>query len=71
MSNKQGLTKRQAQTVAVIREFVQGNGYSPSYQEIADQLNVNKSSVAVILKRLETKGHIVKSPYDRSIALTD
>jgi Mn-dependent DtxR family transcriptional regulator len=32
---------------------------------------VNKSSVAVILKRLETKGHIVKSPYDRSIALTD
>jgi len=63
------LTKRQKQVLDFIANFVDDNGYSPSYEEIAHGLNL--ASLATVHKHisaLETKSY-VKRGFNRSRSL--
>lgn len=54
------LTKKQSAVLAFIREYIEDNGYAPSYREIADAFNL--SSTATIhghVQALVEKGLIV------------
>jgi repressor LexA len=56
------LTRRQRQVLDVIREFIERNGYSPSLEEIGEELGL--SSVATVHKHvshLVQKGHVRRS----------
>jgi len=60
------ITKRQRQVYDFISEFVQKNGYSPSFEEIGEGLNL--SSLATVHKHvsnLEKKGLLTRD-YNRS-----
>ena len=60
------ITKRQRQVYDFIHDFVQSNGYSPSFEEIGDGLGL--SSLATVHKHvtnLEKKG-LLKRDYNRS-----
>src|SRR3954470_23908469 len=60
------LTKRQRQVYDYIAEFVQKNGYSPSFEEIG--VGMGLSSLATVHKHisnLETKG-LLRRDYNRS-----
>ncbi len=63
------LTKRQKQVLDFLVEFTEGNGYSPSYEEIAQKLDL--ASLATVHKHvsaLEAK-HYVKRSYNQSRSL--
>ena len=60
------ITKRQRQVYDFISEFVQKNGYSPSFEEIGEGLDL--SSLATVHKHisnLEKKGLLTRD-YNRS-----
>ena len=60
------ITKRQRQVYDFLQEFIQRNGYSPSFEEIGDRLGL--SSLATVHKHisnLEKKG-LLKRDYNRS-----
>ncbi len=65
------LTKRQKQVVDFLAEFVETNGYSPSYEEIAGALSL--ASLATVHKHisaLETKNYVSRSfNQSRSLAV--
>ena len=56
---KMGLTKKQAQFLKVIKDFVASNGYSPSYEEMK-QLNDmrSKSNVHAYVYALKKRGYL-------------
>lgn len=63
------LTKRQKQVLDFISDFVEKNGYSPSYEEMADGLGL--ASLATVHKHvlaLETKQYLHRS-YNQSRSL--
>src|SRR5258706_16058776 len=63
------LTKRQKQVLDFVAGFVQENGYSPSYEEIARGLNL--ASLATVHKHiaaLDTKNYL-KRGFNRSRSL--
>jgi repressor LexA len=63
------LTKRQKQVLDFIAGFVEKNGYSPSYEELADGLGL--ASLATVHKHvlaLETKQYLTRS-YNQSRSL--
>ena len=63
------LTKRQKQVLDFLAEFIAENHYSPSFEEIAQ--NMNLSSVATVHKHLQVlqeKGYLERS-FNRSRAL--
>lgn len=63
------LTKRQKQVLDFLVEFTEGNGYSPSYEEIAQKLDL--ASLATVHKHvsaLEAK-HYLKRSYNQSRSL--
>lgn len=63
------LTRRQRQVMDFIAGFLQGNGYSPSFQEIAQGLGL--SSIATVHKHistLERKGYLRRG-YNQSRSL--
>src|SRR5262252_7675741 len=63
------LTKRQRQVYDYIAEFVQKNGYSPSFEEIGEGMGL--SSLATVHKHisnLEKKG-LLRRDYNRSRSL--
>src|SRR6516225_5026042 len=63
------LTKRQKEVVDFIAKFVDDNGYSPSYEEIAHGLNL--ASLATVHKHisaLEAKNYL-KRGFNRSRSL--
>src|SRR5689334_9791923 len=56
------LTKRQKQVLDFLAEFIENNGYSPSYEEIAAALQL--ASLATVHKHisaLETKNYVKRS----------
>src|SRR4051812_5393722 len=60
------ITKRQRQVYDFLQDFIQRNGYSPSFEEIGDGLGL--SSLATVHKHvsnLEKKG-LLKRDYNRS-----
>lgn len=66
------LTKRQKEVLDFIKKFVDKNGYSPTLEEIRDNLNL--SAVSTIHQHIETlveKGYLQKSEnYSRAIELS-
>jgi repressor LexA len=56
---KMGLTQKQAKFLAVIKDFIASNGYSPSYEEMK-QLNDmrSKSVVHGYVYRLKKRGYV-------------
>jgi repressor LexA len=63
------LTKRQKQILDYLNSFIEVNGYSPSFEEIAD--NFGYSSLATVhehLTNLERKGYLRKD-YNKSRSL--
>lgn len=56
-----GLTPRQSEALAFIRAYIAERKVSPTYQEIADALNISsKGGVARLVDALEQRGHIVR-----------
>ena len=63
------LTKRQREILSFLSEYVEGNGYAPSFEEIAAKFSY--SSLATVhehLSNLERKGYIRRS-YNESRAI--
>ena len=67
------LTRRQREIYDYLAEFIEGNGYAPSLEEIADRFGL--SSVATVhehLENLESKGAVRRDPHrSRAIELTE
>ena len=59
---KKTVTPLQSKAVDFISRFSEQNGYSPSFQEIADYLGTTPPSVDVLLQRLVRHGCISKQP---------
>lgn len=54
-----GLTKQQFAAMSFIEEFVREHGFSPSYEEIGNALNLkSKSSVTYITNSLVERGYL-------------
>ena len=68
-----GMTKRQSEALVFIRGYTAERGYSPSYQEIADALEMaSKSGVHRIAHALMDRGLIELLPGRvRSIAIKE
>ncbi len=65
------VTPRQLDILRLIRDFRSNRGYSPTMQELADQLGVSKVTVFQHIGALVEKGLIRKSRHRaRSLALT-
>jgi repressor LexA len=63
------LTKKQRQILDYVESFVDTNGYSPSYEEIAEHFGYNSlATVHEHLTNLETKGFLRKN-YNKSRSL--
>ena len=66
------VTPRQLDILRLIRDFRSNRGFSPTMQELADQLGVSKVTVFQHIEALAEKGLIRKSRHKaRSLALTD
>ena len=66
------VTPRQLDILRLIRDFRSNRGYSPTMQELADQLGISKVTVFQHIEALAEKGLIRKSRHRaRSLALTD
>lgn len=64
-----GLTKRQAQLLAFIKDYIARYGVAPTVQEMVDGMGgKSKSPTAVMLRKLEERGHIRRMP-DRARAV--
>lgn len=68
-----GLTSRQSQLLAFIRKFNVENGFSPSFDQMADGAGLSsKSGVSRLLTALQERGHIRRiSNRARSIEVID
>ncbi len=65
------LTPRLLQILTFIRDFRQKNGFSPTMQELADELGVTKVTVFEHVAALEKRGLLRKLPHKaRSLELT-
>ena len=66
------LTRRQKEILDFIRNFIDENGYAPSYREIAYYFELSSTgTVAEYITILEEKGYLSKEAMDaRSIQLT-
>jgi len=63
------LTKRQREILSYLSEYSEGNGYAPSFEEIASRFNYNSlATVHEHLTNLERKGYIKRS-YNESRAI--
>lgn len=66
------LTKKQRDILEFIRNFIEDNGYAPSYREIAHYFELSSTgTVAEYINILEEKGHLTKDAMEaRAIQLT-
>ncbi len=66
------LTYRQKQILELIAQHIQERGYPPSYQELADQLNI-KSKYAILkhIDALVQKGYLEKDSSARGLRIVD
>ena len=62
MSNSKPITQVEAETLRLIRSFIEKNGYSPTIAELATAAGVNGNAVAERVTRLLLKGAITKRP---------
>ena len=70
---KRKMSQKQLNLLKAIKDFTDANGYSPTYQELADTLNVGSSSaILVMLNRLEEGGYITKTnKVNRSVRVVE
>ncbi|MGQ3072553.1 MAG: LexA family protein [Ferrovibrionaceae bacterium] len=68
-----GVTRRQAQVLAYLRQRQAEGGGAPSLQEIADAIGCNsKGHVSEFIRGLEARGHVRRIPgAQRSITLVE
>lgn len=53
------MTEKQKQVLLFISEYIRNNGFTPSYQEMCDELGIkSKSHIHNIVKNLEQQGYI-------------
>lgn len=53
------MTEKQKQVFLFISEYIKNNGFTPSYQEMCDELGIkSKSHIHNIVKNLEQQGYI-------------
>jgi repressor LexA len=56
---KMGLTQKQAKFLAVIKDFISANGYSPSYEEMKQMNDMrSKSHVHAMVYALKKRGYV-------------
>jgi len=56
---KMGLTQKQAKFLAVIKDFIAQNGYSPSYEEMKQMNGMrSKSHVHAMVYALKKRGYV-------------
>ena len=67
-----GLTPKQAKFLKFLANFIDQNGYSPSYEEMKQVLNYNsKSRIHSFVHSLRKRGYVRLIPYmKRSIIIT-
>ena len=67
-----GLTPKQAKFLKFLANFIDQNGYSPSYEEMKQVLNYNsKSRIHSFVHGLRKRGYVRLLPYmTRSIMIT-
>jgi len=65
------LTKRQSQLYNFIKNFIESKGYSPSYQEMLEHMEVHsKQIIFSFLQSLQRQGKIKQTKYmARSVEL--
>lgn len=70
---KLGITRRQNMVLEFINKYCQENGYSPSYQEIADAVGISsKSGVKRMIDNLIERGRLETLPRrSRSLVVVD
>ena len=57
--DKMGLTEKQAKFLAVIKDFIAANGYSPSYEEMKQMNGLrSKSNVHSYVYALKKRGYL-------------
>ena len=66
------LTEKEEAIYLFLIEYIQENGYPPSYREIAEEYRIASSLVLPVLWALESKGKIkLKPKISRAIQLTE
>lgn len=56
---KMGVTMRQRMVLEFVTKYCEQNGYSPSYQEIGDEVGIaSKSGVKRMIDALVLRGHL-------------
>ena len=67
-----GLTPKQAKFLKFLADFIEQNGYSPSYEEMKQVLNYkSKSRIHAFVHSLRKRGYVRLIPYmKRSIIVT-
>ncbi|MDZ4829993.1 MAG: transcriptional repressor LexA [Phycisphaerae bacterium] len=66
------LTPKQLRILQFIRDWRHHNGYSPTMQEIADQLGVSKVTIFEHVESLIAKGTLIRNPNKaRSLSIPD
>ncbi len=70
--DKYGLTPKQAKFLQFLANFMDQNGYSPSYEEMKQVLNYkSKSRIHAFVHSLKKRGYVRLIPYmKRSIIIT-
>ena len=64
------LTKRQEKILELIAEYLQEKGYPPSYQELADRMNVrSKFAILKHINALVQKGYLEKDSSARALRI--
>ena len=68
-----GLTPKQAKFLKFLANFIDQNGYSPSYEEMKQVLNYkSKSRIHAFVHSLKKRGYVRLLPYmKRSIMITE
>jgi repressor LexA len=69
----ENLTKRQKEILDFVNEFIEDNGYAPSYREIGDHFKLSSTAtVAEHVQGLENKGFLKTDPNEaRSIEIIE
>ena len=67
-----GLTPKQAKFLKFLADFIEQNGYSPSYEEMKQVLNYkSKTRIHAFVHSLKSRGYVRLIPYlKRSIIIT-
>ena len=67
-----GLTPKQVRFLRFLADFINQNGYSPSYEEMKQLLNYrSKSRIHSLIYALKKRGYVRLLPYSwRSIMIT-